>query len=987
MDSVDTPPLIAGAAAAVLLGFAAYLWHRSGRCPGGRLVWFLYVLSLPLTGWLWRARRNTPCPFPRGPSRPAGAGEDHSPTAALVVANHRSPGDPMLLWSRHADRPEQIRPIAFLMAKELYDVPKLRWFYDALDTIPVARAGRDMAAVKTALNRLKDGGLVGVFPEGGLNHDPHTLRPAVPGAAFLALATDAPVFPVGIRHAPRGKNLYVSLLKPARARTALRRPRRPERPAGQEEDSGRPRRGDRADHAAGRGAVRVRLRRFGGGRIRDHQRRRRRRHRPRPARARTQGPRPRRTDVTCEAAARTFADRFEQPADGAFPTAGLAELRRLGLTAAPLAPARGGSHLGLAAGRWAAMLHVCRHLGRADLSLARLYEGHANGVQLVEAFGSEELKDRFAAAIRGGALSAIWNTERPGHSLSLTPQADGSAVALTGGKVFCSGAQHVTRPVVCGTQAGDPGGWQMCVVPTDDTPHAVDPAGWDPLGVRGTGTYSILFGEDATVPAGNLCGAPGDYLTEPLLTAGAARFLAVQVGACERLLELTRAELELAKRTDHPGQRARAAELTRLVARGRFWLDGLGDRCDAWVEDPAQTDRLVALVRAARTEIEELAHGTIRLASQCLGLRAMVAPHPLERWLRDLTTYLRQPALDTSAEGVGRFALERSRGLFAHELFEEPPPPGDNRHLRGSVLKNPENLPEKPPDWLRQFGRTVVLAPHPDDESLGVGGTIAQLIGLGLPVGVIFLTDGEASHPGSESHPPSALGTLRRSEARGACRALGVTDDAVAFLGLPDGAVPAGRGRRFRRSGRAAPRRDQGRPRRTAAHCPRPLAPRAARGPPGRVRTGGRGDGRAGGGILRPRLAGPPAGRRAAGGGSRRGAGGRLRRPGAKGRGDRRPRLAGRPGGDPRQPGGVRAAGGVAGGVRPAVRGPAAAARRPAGGHRPGRLFRGEVRPLPRPVGLRRQPLRGRQVRRHPRRPAPRTGTGGGWNWGARSAC
>ena len=194
-----------------------WLWYRSGRCPHGRLVWLLYVLSIPLTRGLWRVRRAEPCPFPRGPSRPAGEGEERSPTAALVVANHRSPGDPMLLWAGHADAPEQIRPIAFLMAKELYEVPKLKWFYDALDTIPVARAGRDMAAVKTALKRLKDGGLVGVFPEGGINHDDAALRPAVPGAAFLALATDAPVFPVGIRGAPRGRNLYLSLLKPARA--------------------------------------------------------------------------------------------------------------------------------------------------------------------------------------------------------------------------------------------------------------------------------------------------------------------------------------------------------------------------------------------------------------------------------------------------------------------------------------------------------------------------------------------------------------------------------------------------------------------------------------------------------------------------------------------------------------------------------------------------------------------------------------------------
>ncbi|NNJ26070.1 lysophospholipid acyltransferase family protein [Alienimonas chondri] len=216
MPEFSPAALVAGAALLAIAIVAAILWQRSGRCPHGRLVWLLYVLAIPLTGGLWRATRNEPCPFPRGPSRP-GKGDEPSPTAALIVANHRSPGDPMLLWSRHADAPEQIRPIAFLMARELYDVPKLKWFYDALDTIPVARSGRDMKAVKVALKRLKDGGLVGLFPEGGINHNPDRLRPATPGAAFLALATDAPVYPVGLRNAPRGKNIYTSLLKPTRA--------------------------------------------------------------------------------------------------------------------------------------------------------------------------------------------------------------------------------------------------------------------------------------------------------------------------------------------------------------------------------------------------------------------------------------------------------------------------------------------------------------------------------------------------------------------------------------------------------------------------------------------------------------------------------------------------------------------------------------------------------------------------------------------------
>ena len=503
-------------------------------------------------------------------------------------------------------------------------------------------------------------------------------------------------------------------------------------------------------------------------------------------------------------AARRFADAActrPLPDEDAFPTNDLRELHRLGLTAAPLGEGRGGRGLGVRPAAWGGMLDVCRHLGRASLTLARLYEGHANGVQLVETFGDDALKRSFADAIRAGALSAIWNTERPGHTLTLTPpssptpQADDSVLGLDGGKIFCSGAEHVTRPVICGTLAGDGGGWQMAVVPTGHTPHTVDRRGWAPLGVRGTGTYSILFDDGATIPRGNLVGSPGDYLREPWLTAGAARFLACQVGACERILELVRAELWTAKRTDHPGQRARAATMARLVTRGRVWLDGFGPRVAAWLDDEEETDRLVAYTRAARTEVEESAHEGIRLASQCLGLRAMVAPHPLERLLRDLTTYLRQPALDTSTDGVGRFTLDDSRGLFAHELLDPTlTAPTPNRLLRGSVLGDPAALPLKEPGWVRTLGRTVVLAPHPDDESLGPGGTIALLRDAGLPVSIVFLTDGEASHPGSKSHPPDVLAGTRRAEAVKACDTLGVPADAVFFLHLPDGRVPrAGR--------------------------------------------------------------------------------------------------------------------------------------------------------------------------------------------------
>jgi len=80
-----------------------------------------------------------------------------------------------------------------------------------------------------------------------------------------------------------------------------------------------------------------------------------------------------------------------------------------------------------------------------------------------------------------------------------------------------------------------------------------------------------------------------------------------------------------------------------------------------------------------------------------------------------------------------------------------------------------------------------IVAPHPDDEVLGCGGTILRKRRLGAEVRVVFLTDGEGSHPDALS--AKELATRRRDEAIRACRALNVTTDRVFFLGLTDGAL------------------------------------------------------------------------------------------------------------------------------------------------------------------------------------------------------
>jgi len=81
-------------------------------------------------------------------------------------------------------------------------------------------------------------------------------------------------------------------------------------------------------------------------------------------------------------------------------------------------------------------------------------------------------------------------------------------------------------------------------------------------------------------------------------------------------------------------------------------------------------------------------------------------------------------------------------------------------------------------------GVVLVLAPHPDDESLGCGGTIALHAAQGDPVHVVIVTDGAAGDPngyyGDADYP-----ALRQSEARRAAEILGVAS--LECWGYPDG--------------------------------------------------------------------------------------------------------------------------------------------------------------------------------------------------------
>lgn len=86
-----------------------------------------------------------------------------------------------------------------------------------------------------------------------------------------------------------------------------------------------------------------------------------------------------------------------------------------------------------------------------------------------------------------------------------------------------------------------------------------------------------------------------------------------------------------------------------------------------------------------------------------------------------------------------------------------------------------------PADLLGRRG-LVVVAPHPDDETLGCGGLLAWASRHRLLRHVVYLTLGEKSHP----HTTCNLAAIRRAEAIVAASHLGLLPTQLSFLGLPD---------------------------------------------------------------------------------------------------------------------------------------------------------------------------------------------------------
>ncbi len=113
-------------------------------------------------------------------------------SGAILAGNHVSYGDPTLLW---CVAPRQVR---FMGKAELWDNPLFAWVLARVLAFPVRRGAADRQAISTATGYLKEGSLVGIFPEGTRSRNAEGLGEGQEGVAFIAMRAGVPIVPVGI---------------------------------------------------------------------------------------------------------------------------------------------------------------------------------------------------------------------------------------------------------------------------------------------------------------------------------------------------------------------------------------------------------------------------------------------------------------------------------------------------------------------------------------------------------------------------------------------------------------------------------------------------------------------------------------------------------------------------------------------------------------------------------------------------------------------
>jgi alkylation response protein AidB-like acyl-CoA dehydrogenase len=314
---------------------------------------------------------------------------------------------------------------------------------------------------------------------------------------------------------------------------------------------------------------------------------------------------------------------------------------------------------------------MTKEIARADLSLARCWEGHANSLVLLDGMASEEQKQRwFEGIVARGEKWVAWSGEppsrAPGESVKFgtnLERVEGGWV-LDGSKAFCTSAGGARWALLLVNTAG-PGGARhasaeaadtvlLLACDLDDPSIRFDGTWWDPIGMRSTVSHVAKF-DRTFIPEENLVGAPGQYLREGWQTCFVPHYAASFLGAAEGAYEYALDYIRTQNKGDDPYVQHHMAKMAMNVETSHLWLlhvAGLWER-GAYAEAQVAGSR-------ARHLVEHFALETVNHCVRACGARALNRPSPIERVMRDLAMYVRHDNDDQVLATIGRSVLGRS---------------------------------------------------------------------------------------------------------------------------------------------------------------------------------------------------------------------------------------------------------------------------------------------------------------------------------------
>lgn len=158
--------------------------QQAGQAPKKRERSPLYTAARVVFGILFRTI------YPLRYHNAQIAGEMQPPY--IIMANHRSFADPMALAFKV--KKQEIR---FVGKRELAQGRFLQWVFNSLHMIMVSRHATDMAAMRQCIQTLREGHILGIFPE-GTRHQPEMMQEVESGTAIIALRARVPLLPVYI---------------------------------------------------------------------------------------------------------------------------------------------------------------------------------------------------------------------------------------------------------------------------------------------------------------------------------------------------------------------------------------------------------------------------------------------------------------------------------------------------------------------------------------------------------------------------------------------------------------------------------------------------------------------------------------------------------------------------------------------------------------------------------------------------------------------